>query len=342
MSKHLFWVAGLPLILGGCLPIPISIASSAITGISYLTTGKSGTDHVISAAREEDCSLTNPLFGDDICQDVQLGEEPYLVVAAYPGDRDNGGPSSRGRALVAPSGEADAIAAADSANAGHQEKLAALSTFMAPPPEITVAGLSLSSDRMAQLSGRAVVVETANAATSTTWASTQTSPKIPTRSVELAPLPAPTGFDAPTPSKIDQAALTGSVGVSGTKVPLANPQPVGQPKPSDVAKKNDGGPAENDQPALPRVELGSMGASGRYIVIGSFRDRGRADRLAETVADHAPKILAATVNGERWNRVAIGPFSEAQVSQTKAAIGTVSGRQPWVIRLQNPIILAGN
>ena len=56
MAKHLFWVAGLQLILGGCLPLPFTIASSAITGLSYLTTGKSGTDHVISAARKEDCS----------------------------------------------------------------------------------------------------------------------------------------------------------------------------------------------------------------------------------------------------------------------------------------------
>ena len=70
MAKHLFWVAGLPLILGGCLPLPFTIASSAITGMSYLTTGKSGTDHVISAARKEDCSLTNPFFGEEVCFDL--------------------------------------------------------------------------------------------------------------------------------------------------------------------------------------------------------------------------------------------------------------------------------
>lgn len=338
MAKHLFWVAGLPLILGGCLPLPFTIASSAITGMSYLTTGKSGTDHVISAARQEDCSLTNPLFGENVCGEMHPDDDTYVAVLAYPGDRDNGGRSTRGGALTSPSFpvNAEGPAVLAPAQIGHQERLAALSNLMAPPPEITIAGMSLESKHVTQRPLRQIVVQTANAATSTTWASTDTRPKVPTRAVELAPLPAPGGFDAPIPSKVDRA-----VGTDVT-VPLANARPSAQRASERAPKIIDTPSVRGDQPSLPRVEHGSLGASGRYIVVGSFKERDRANRLAATLADHTPKVLAATVKGERWNRVAVGPLNAVDVSAAKASIGTVSGRQPWVVRLENPIVLAGN
>lgn len=338
MAKHLFWVAGLPLILGGCLPLPFTIASSAITGMSYLTTGKSGTDHVISAARQEDCSLTNPFFGQEVCGEMHPDDDTYVAVLAYPGDRDSGGRSTQGRAPIPPSLPVNAQRAAALAPApmGHQEKLAALSNLMAPPPEITIAGLSLGSKHLTEGPQGRIVVETANAATSTTWASTDTRPKVPTRVVELAPLPAPSGFDAPIPSKVDRVAGT------DVTVPLANARPSVQRASESAPKIIHAPSAKRDQPSLPRVEQGSLGATGRYIVVGSFKERDRADRLAATLADHTPKVLAATVKGERWNRVAVGPFNAADVSAAKASIGTVSGRQPWVVRLENPIVLAGN
>lgn len=92
--KRIIAIIAVPVLLGGCLPLPVTIASTAISGISFLTTGKSSTDHVISAAIEQDCALTRPIVGEAICKDVdpngpEAGER--VVVAAYPGDRDDGG-----------------------------------------------------------------------------------------------------------------------------------------------------------------------------------------------------------------------------------------------------------
>jgi cell division protein FtsN len=338
MAKHLFWVAGLPLILGGCLPLPFTIASSAITGLSYLTTGKSGTDHVISAARKEDCSLTNPFFGQDVCQDMLAGDDTYVAVASYPGDRDYGWRTAQARAVTPTTMVADGQQAAEhkAGPLGHQEKLAAMSNLVAPPPEITIAGLSLGSKHVGQRPQRQVVVQTANAATSTTWASTEPAPKVPTRAIELTPLPAPGGFDAPVPPR------SGRASGMDVKVPLANARPSDHGAPHTAPKSVEAPSAQHAPPSLPRVEHGSLGESGSYIVVGSFRDLERADRLAAALADHTPKILAATVKGERWNRVAIGPFTSADISVAKASLGKVSGRQPWVVRLESPIILASN
>ncbi|MDF1791158.1 MAG: SPOR domain-containing protein [Thalassobaculaceae bacterium] len=91
--KRIIAIAAVPLLLGGCLPLPVTIASTAISGFSYLTTGKSSTDHVLSAAVDQDCALTRPIIGEAVCRDFtpDSGEETErVVVAAYPGDRDDG------------------------------------------------------------------------------------------------------------------------------------------------------------------------------------------------------------------------------------------------------------
>ncbi len=69
-------------VMVGCAPVPpaIMLASQAIDGISYLATGKSGSDHALSAALEEDCALFRVLMGDAVCRI----REPDLALVALP------------------------------------------------------------------------------------------------------------------------------------------------------------------------------------------------------------------------------------------------------------------
>jgi len=62
-----FWWLGLPLFLpflvNGCaLPAGVVIASYAADGVSYVATGKSVTDHGLSAVTGHDCALFRPIF----------------------------------------------------------------------------------------------------------------------------------------------------------------------------------------------------------------------------------------------------------------------------------------
>jgi hypothetical protein len=100
MQRHWFSVLVCASVAGGatgCAPIlppAVMIASQAIDGISYLTTGKSGTDHILSAALEEDCAIHRVVTGGAVCQveaagDVataNLAEDPALA----PGDEAEG------------------------------------------------------------------------------------------------------------------------------------------------------------------------------------------------------------------------------------------------------------
>lgn len=76
-------IAGLALSLSGCIvavPPAIQLASLALDGVSYITTGKSVTDHAISTVTAQDCAMTRALKGEDICSvprnDIEVAMKP--------------------------------------------------------------------------------------------------------------------------------------------------------------------------------------------------------------------------------------------------------------------------
>lgn len=65
----------LPLLAAACaLPPAVTIASLAADGVSYVATGKSVTDHGISAATGHDCALLRPVLSDKPVCDTTPGE----------------------------------------------------------------------------------------------------------------------------------------------------------------------------------------------------------------------------------------------------------------------------
>lgn len=85
----------LPLLAAGCvLPPAVTVASLAADGVSYATTGKSVTDHGISAATGEDCALLRPVLNDKPICDSTLTARGKAV------------PVEQGGAAVPPPSEA--------------------------------------------------------------------------------------------------------------------------------------------------------------------------------------------------------------------------------------------
>ncbi len=73
--------AGSILVLAGCVSIPpaITAASWIINGASYAVSGKSVSDHAISAVLEKDCATWRIIKGDPICVDYPAEETPVMV-----------------------------------------------------------------------------------------------------------------------------------------------------------------------------------------------------------------------------------------------------------------------
>lgn len=106
-----------PLLLGGCaLPVPIQIASWALDGASLFATGKSVTDHGLSAVAQEDCAMWRVATTGEVCID---GEGGGIAVAdlddASPVPGDPGGVGAEAEAWVLAAAVQPAGAEADAA-----------------------------------------------------------------------------------------------------------------------------------------------------------------------------------------------------------------------------------
>lgn len=76
-------VVGSALLLSGCaLPPLLTIASYAIDGMSYLSSGKSVSDHALSAVTTQDCALFRVVMGDDICREREDRTPDGTAIAA--------------------------------------------------------------------------------------------------------------------------------------------------------------------------------------------------------------------------------------------------------------------
>ena len=108
--------------LSGCVAIPpaVTLASLGIDLGSFALTGKTASDHMVSAVAGEDCRLAGILEGE-ICREEREFEAALAVLEPLPGD------------LQLAAGEA-----ADATAGESQQLVAEASGDAAPPPGFTV------------------------------------------------------------------------------------------------------------------------------------------------------------------------------------------------------------
>jgi len=92
------WLCSLAIVvfLSGCaMPAAFTVASLALDTGSYAMSGKTLSDHGLSLAMEEDCSMMRVLDqGDEICQEEQDYEVADTILTPLP--EDGIGIASRG------------------------------------------------------------------------------------------------------------------------------------------------------------------------------------------------------------------------------------------------------
>ncbi|MCB2099983.1 MAG: SPOR domain-containing protein [Rhodobacterales bacterium] len=103
--KRIALVAAAAALAPGCLPLPVTVASLALDGISLVTTQKTLTDHGLSAVAQEDCAMWRVLDGQDICQPEDAGTQ--LAAAPYQDPMEPHGP-----AVTAPASDPVVVAEA--------------------------------------------------------------------------------------------------------------------------------------------------------------------------------------------------------------------------------------
>jgi cell division septation protein DedD len=105
MKRHRYLFILAPILLSGCgIPPAITIASYVINGISYAATGKSVSDHGISAVAGRDCATWRVIKGENVCK-------------GNPSERADPAPVEEGQRATLPTGEpAPMVASASPTN----------------------------------------------------------------------------------------------------------------------------------------------------------------------------------------------------------------------------------
>ena len=84
-------VLSLPFLLVACVALPpqLALVTQAADGVSYVLTGRSATDHIVSAAMKEDCALSRAAQGRAICKakqgDSDFAQALSQVEGGHPG-----------------------------------------------------------------------------------------------------------------------------------------------------------------------------------------------------------------------------------------------------------------
>jgi hypothetical protein len=95
----------LPFLLAACAALPpqLALVTQAADGVSYVFTGKTGTDHLFSSAMKKDCALFRAVQGEAICKAKQGKPEFTQALSQVEGGHP-------GAALDRPTGQDEIVA----------------------------------------------------------------------------------------------------------------------------------------------------------------------------------------------------------------------------------------
>lgn len=315
-------VALLPVLLGGCLPaIPpaISLASTGLSGLALLTTGKTTTDHVLSAAADEDCLMLRVVFGDEPCRAYDGDNVKPLteLEAYYPGDSDDW-VDHNSIPVGSVSGETILTASVDDAFEVEGPAASPSTSFL---PEST-AGEDRLEDVPSSINAGMLPLKGMSVA--------GFAPFDPRHNLEPIELKGVVAKD----EHLDLPVFSRGSWKEAPDVDL------------DENMRADGHVGAAKMTVLPVVRPGRR-ATGRsaaiqpadhFVMLGSFRDKRRAEHLQETAPDSvgsAPVIMSIKVKGSLWHRVAVGPFTGRDALLMASALEPVSGKKPWAAKITN-------
>ena len=330
------------ILLNACaLPAAFTIASLAADGISYATSGKSVSDHALSAVANEDCAMWRALQDRPICGDREV---PEVMVAAAPGP-----------------GESEVSAVVLTATPAADGSMA---------PEIDVSKVPAAVFAVAPAAGGPMVPEPATTephdefeATAAAFAAVSEPGESEVAEAMVTAAPEPGEFDLPAAVLGAAPAAGGSMApeIATIKMPAAivpvakRPTATWATKPEPLAATTETpatttAPADRGTAAKP-VPLATLAAllpeweakpkPGRFVVLGSYLKEANARDAMKRGHDFAPRMVRVRVHGRLFHRVVSGPYARSSiVTMRRTLIGEGFG-DAWTATLcQDTLSLA--
>jgi hypothetical protein len=325
-------IIGAIVLLAGCVAIPpaISIASWAVNGASLMISGKSVSDHAISAVLDQDCAMWRILKGDPICVDYPAEDGSVMVAELEP-------PVDLNEINGADDAISATAATADEFEAGQAVQVAAIaagdvdadhayySRYLGVP--------ALPSDLA---DGDDVDAETA------------AGPAIegPTLLASIAPAAGTADddrldFEPPVPAVV--VPVVGASVTAWSLEPAAAVSVAQKPSSQPAPGKSIVTASSTADPLRSRLVLASAEVRAepeirpaiRYVVIGSFRRVELARVHAAKYGDLRPSIVEARVEGRLQRRVVTGPFRKTELKPALRRAQAQGIEGAWVLRAEN-------
>ena len=306
-----------PLALSACGgPIELTVAKLAGDLISYVTTGKSTTDHAVSFVAEQDCALHRPLLDEDICKDHEtiLAEEAAaLAVLGEPDIKQeiraaqpeiyavNAPAESWSRPTVIEKSPSKIVVTADlPPRTVVGEPAAKIEVVNLPaaekPVEVAAASEQFSADELVEYGNEASVLDPqaeADAAIAGYVPEAKDAAKAKTETV--------------TAALVDTTVMSDNVERVAT--------------PIDVKADGEGLAGDVLSAPLP----------GDYVVLASFASQARANKALALYDEYQPRLLNAQVQGRDYLRIAVGPLSAEHAKDLRLLAAKKGIKDPWIV-----------
>ncbi|MDG4719078.1 MULTISPECIES: SPOR domain-containing protein [Thalassospira] len=303
-------VVAAPLALGACGgPIELTVAKLAGDLISYVTTGKSTTDHAVSFVAEQDCALHRPLMDQDICKD-----EEVLLADGSTSLAEIAEPDIK-KEIRAARPEIYAV----NAPADHWSRPADMAAVPMVktdlPPRATVTETQLPESQKVSPVVVASASEQFEPADVTGYGNDGNvlDPQAEADAAIAGYVPDPADQGRPVPPATVTASLVEATVMTDDRNPMA----------TGIDAATDGESLAGDVLAAP--------LPGDYVILASFTDEGRAHKALEIYHEYQPRLLSALVNGHNYMRVAVGPLSAEHANDLRLLAAKKGVKDPWIV-----------
>ena len=319
------------ILLGGCaLPVPVQVASWALDGISYLLTEKSVADHGLSVLAQKDCALLRGLLDpSEICRDFDDTATALADGSSY---------SNFVSFDVAADEDAAAIAEFETAAGGSPDGL-----------DETPSALDVTEEG-ARTNARPILadgVETAAALVSAAVAF------VDSASLDEYPAELVVLDEALDEVAIQYTAFGDVEDVSPVRK-LADAIEDWKAHDEVAIQYTAFGDVEDVSPVRKLVDAiedwkaqitqvaqttrvadtGKEPAAGFYFVIGSVREHANARKLRSRYRVLTPSVLSAKLDKATVFRVVVGPFDQDQAKDFHKRIFRAGISDSWAIRVK--------
>lgn len=293
-------VLSLPFLLAACagLPPQLALVSQAADGVSYVFTGKTGTDHLLSGAMKKDCAFSRAVQGRAICRD-----NPENSKLAQAQSRVEGG--HPGAALDRPIGDDETLALDPVLLPREMAGLAPALGGTARPPQTPDIGPAAFADPRPLVSAPAITA-------------------LVQRSAGQRP-----GGPGSRPAAPKPVTATAS---QGEKAPKGDPvKPKAPPSKASGTRDSQTKPSQTKPSRLKRART-SRADPSYYVVVGTYRNWVTAIENAGRQSQGVASVVTARKNGGKTHRVLIGPFDRRGASDIRRLVAEEGYGSAWLVR----------